>query len=157
MFKFFKKNENKEISTKEDYDIYLKKTTKKDIPYGFNNKYANQEYILDYEMQDNILPEYSEIVANVAENIQENVISATDAEDLGIKESTGLIVITKTEMASCLIETGFLSSTKERQKLVTDTYQDKIVEGICNGIKAYFEEIDSLENKDTSDLSSNIV
>ena len=43
MFKFFKKNENKEISTKEDYDIYLKKTTKKDIPYGFNNKYANQE------------------------------------------------------------------------------------------------------------------
>ena len=43
MFKFFKKNENKEISTKEDYDIYLKKTTKKDIPYGLNNKYANQE------------------------------------------------------------------------------------------------------------------
>ena len=43
MFKLFKKNENKEISTKEDYDIYLKKTTKKDIPYGFNNKYANQE------------------------------------------------------------------------------------------------------------------
>ena len=29
MFKFFKKNENKEISTKEDYDIYLKKNYKK--------------------------------------------------------------------------------------------------------------------------------
>ena len=41
MFKFFKKN--KEISTKEDYYIYLKKATKQDIPYGFNNKYANQE------------------------------------------------------------------------------------------------------------------
>ena len=43
MFKFFKNNRNKEISTKEDYDIYLKKVTKRDIPYGFNNNYANQE------------------------------------------------------------------------------------------------------------------
>ena len=92
----------------------------------------------------------------LAENIQENVISATDAEDLGIKESTGLIVTTKTEMASCLIETGFLSSTKERQKLVTDTYQDKIVEGIYNGIKAYFEEIEST-NDNTNTIAGNNV
>ena len=29
MFKFFKNNRNKEISTKEDYDIYLKKLLNK--------------------------------------------------------------------------------------------------------------------------------
>ena len=32
------------------------------------------EYILDYEITDNILPEYSEIVANVTKNIQENYL-----------------------------------------------------------------------------------
>lgn len=81
----------------------------------------------------------------LAQNIQDQVISATNAEDLGIKESTGLIVITKTEMASCLVETGFLSSTIEKQKLISDSYQDKIAQGIYNGINAYFEQIENAE------------
>ena len=41
MLNFLKKD--KEISSKEDYDMYLKKANKQDVPYGFNNKYANQE------------------------------------------------------------------------------------------------------------------
>ena len=82
----------------------------------------------------------------LAQNIQENIIKTTNANDLGIKESKGLIVTQKTEMPSCLVETGFLSSTKERQKLAQDDYQDKIVEGIYNGIKAYFEETENTED-----------
>lgn len=82
----------------------------------------------------------------LAQNIQENIIKTTNANDLGIKESKGLIVTQKTEMPSCLVETGFLSSTKERQKLAEDDYQDKIVEGIYNGIKAYFEETENTED-----------
>ena len=81
----------------------------------------------------------------LAQNIQENIIKTTNANDLGIKESKGLIVTQKTEMPSCLVETGFLSSTKERQKLAEDDYQDKIVEGIYNGIKSYFEETENTE------------
>lgn len=82
----------------------------------------------------------------LAQNIQENIMKTTNANDLGIKESKGLIVTQKTEMPSCLVETGFLSSTKERQKLAEDDYQDKIVEGIYNGIKAYFEETENTED-----------
>ena len=41
MLNFLKKD--KEISSKEDYDMYLKKANKQDVPYGFNNKHANQE------------------------------------------------------------------------------------------------------------------
>ena len=82
----------------------------------------------------------------LAQNIQENIIKTTNANDLGIKESKGLIVTQKTEMPSCLVETGFLSSTKERQKLANDEYQDKIVEGIYNGIKSYFEETENTED-----------
>lgn len=76
----------------------------------------------------------------LAQTIQTNIVKATQAKNLGIKESTGLIVIKDTKMPSCLVETGFLSSSEERKKLKTPSYQDKIVEGIYNGIKAYFEE-----------------
>lgn len=102
-------------------------------------------------------PEKDSVSKILAQNIQENVIKETNAENLGIKESTGLIVTKNTEMASCLVETGFLSSTMERQKLVSDLYQDKIVQGIFSGIKSYFDEIDSLEEDDSTILPRNNV
>ena len=102
-------------------------------------------------------PEKDSVSKILAHNIQDNVIKETNAEDLGIKESTGLIVTKNTEMASCLVETGFLSSSVERQKLVSDLYQDKIVQGIFNGIKAYFDEIDSLKEDESTILPSNNV
>ena len=102
-------------------------------------------------------PEKDSVSKILAQNIQDNVIKETNAEDLGIKESTGLIVTKNTEMASCLVETGFLSSSVERQKLVSDLYQDKIVQGIFNGIEAYFDEIDSLKEDESTILPSNNV
>lgn len=102
-------------------------------------------------------PEKDNVSKILAQNIQDNVIKETNAEDLGIKESTGLIVTKNTEMASCLVETGFLSSSVERQKLVSDLYQDKIVQGIFNGIEAYFDEIDSLKEDESTILPSNNV
>ena len=82
----------------------------------------------------------------LAEHIQNNIINSTNANNLGTKESKGLIVIKNTQMPSCLVETGFLSSTEEREKLTQDDYQNKIVEGIYNGIKSYFN--DTEENDD---------
>lgn len=78
----------------------------------------------------------------LAQIIQDNVTQTTGAESLGIKESENLVVTKYTNMPSCLVETGFMSSTEERKKLISSNYQDKIVEGIYNGIKAYFENIE---------------
>lgn len=83
----------------------------------------------------------------LAKHIQENIINSTNANDLGTKESKGLIVIKNTQMPSCLVETGFLSSKEERSKLIDENYQEKIAEGIYNGIKSYFNYTE--ENKDT--------
>lgn len=75
----------------------------------------------------------------LAQMIQEGVVQSTEAKNLGIKESKELAVTKNTNMPSCLVETGFLSSTEERKKLISSSYQDKIVEGIYNGIKSYFD------------------
>ncbi len=79
----------------------------------------------------------------LAQTIQENIIKTTNANNLGIKDSKKLIVIRDTKMPSCLVETGFLSSDLERSNLINSSYQDKIVEGIYNGIKEYFENEDN--------------
>ena len=47
----------------------------------------------------------------------------------------------------------FLSSTEEREKLTDEEYQNKIVEGIYNGIKEYFEQT---ENADTNINGNNV-
>lgn len=90
-----------------------------------------------------------------AECIQKNVIGETKGTDLGIKESTGLIVIKNTNMPSCLIETGFLSNKTERNNLVSDIYQQKIADGIYNGIKEYLNE-NSKKNQEENNLNNNI-
>ena len=76
----------------------------------------------------------------LAQNIQDNIIETTNANNIGIKDSKGLIVIKNTQMPSCLIETGFLSNKRERENLQNDNYQNKIVEGIYNGIKDFFQQ-----------------
>jgi N-acetylmuramoyl-L-alanine amidase len=39
-----------------------------------------------------------------------------------------------------LIEIGFISNKKEAEELKKNSYQRKIAQGICAGIKVYFKE-----------------
>lgn len=96
-------------------------------------------------------PEKDDCSNLLADTIQEEIIKETGATNLGLKESTELIVTKNTQMASCLVEAGFLSSTNERQKLLTTSYQNKIAIGIYNGIVSYFNKLDMpYENIDSN-------
>lgn len=44
------------------------------------------------------------------------------------------------EAPAIILECGFISNYNEEQQLKTDEYQDKIVEGIVNGVNKYFSE-----------------
>lgn len=43
-------------------------------------------------------------------------------------------------MPSILVELGFITNPVEEEKLNTPSYQDKLAEGIVNGIDRYFYE-----------------
>ena len=135
-------NERARIANREDADLFVSihqnALEDDDVTSGIETWYNPEK-----DTESKIL----------AQNIQESIIASTGANDLGIKESDGLIVTKKTEMPSCLVETGFLSSTKEREKLTDEEYQNKIVEGIYNGIKAYLEQT---ENADTNINGNNV-
>lgn len=73
----------------------------------------------------------------LGEQIQQNMIAATGAEDRGVTTNVYLYVVNKAEMPACLLETGYLTVAKERALLISDAYQDKLAASIAEGIIAY--------------------
>ena len=63
---------------------------------------------------------------------------STGAEERELHGDADFHVTSSTQMPSCLIETGFLSNREERDNLKDAQYQEKIAEGIAQGIDLYF-------------------
>lgn len=74
----------------------------------------------------------------LAQLVHQDMVLYTKGYDRGIREEDELKVIRETKMASCLVETGFLSNMEERLQLTDVVYQSKIVEGLASGIDLYF-------------------
>lgn len=70
----------------------------------------------------------------LAEAIQAGLINETGAKDRGARGDSNLYVVRKNTIPSCLVEAGFLTSDTERPLLLSDEYQQKIAEGIAEGI-----------------------
>jgi N-acetylmuramoyl-L-alanine amidase len=62
-------------------------------------------------------------------------------KSLGVKQAPFYVLI-GAEMPSILIETGFITNSTERKKLISDTYHEIMSEGISRGIDAYIKSID---------------
>ena len=60
------------------------------------------------------------------------------AEARELREDAEFTVTGQTFVPSCLIETGFLSNPRERERLTDPQYQEKLAEGIAKGIDLYF-------------------
>lgn len=75
----------------------------------------------------------------LAKFIQNNIIENTGAKDRGVKKSN--FMVTKfTKMPAVLIECGFLTNENEKDKILTQMYQDKIAQGIVDGLVKYIEQ-----------------
>lgn len=75
----------------------------------------------------------------LAQLIHQQVVQNTDVEARELRGDADFHVTGETAMPACLIETGFLSNAAERENLVKAEYQEKIAEGIAQGIRLYFE------------------
>lgn len=74
----------------------------------------------------------------LAQYIQENIVAQTGARDREVK-TADYVVIVNTEMPAVLVETGFLSNPDERLLLQQEDYQEKLAQGIAEGIIGYLE------------------
>lgn len=74
----------------------------------------------------------------LSELIHGSAIQNTGAKARSVFEWEELYVIREAAMPACLIEAGFLTNSAERSRLKTSDYQEKIAEGIADGIDRYF-------------------
>ncbi len=74
----------------------------------------------------------------LAQLIHGEAVKRTGARERQLRGDAGFVVTGWTKMPACLIETGFLSSPEEAEKLSQPEYQEKLAEGIARGIDAFF-------------------
>lgn len=74
----------------------------------------------------------------LAQIVMDSIINGTGAKDRGIIEREDLIVLNQSKMPAILIENGFLSNENEEKLLLTDDYQNKLVDSIIDGLEEYF-------------------
>ena len=74
----------------------------------------------------------------LAQLIHRETLGCSGARERGLIDSAELYVVSKTLMPACLIETGFLSNPQECADLSASAYQERIAEGIAEGIYQYF-------------------
>ena len=73
----------------------------------------------------------------LAQNVLSHMIALTGAESRGVKHGN-LHVIRETKMPAILVEGGFITNPKERNKLKENEYLDQIALGIAEGVDKYF-------------------
>lgn len=74
--------------------------------------------------------------------IQEALIHETGAKNRGIRSDNGLVVTRETIMPAVLVETAFISNDDELDLIMSDDYQNKVVNGIAAGIENFLNELD---------------
>lgn len=94
-----------------------------------------------YYSEQNNGDEYGITSSEMADIILKSTVKSTGAKSRGVK-SGNLLVTRKSEMPANLIEIGFMNNPRELEKLITDSYQEKLAEGIVNGMMTAYGKID---------------
>lgn len=71
--------------------------------------------------------------------VQHSVVKATGAADRGLSLRGDIAGFNWAKMPSILVECGFLSNSVEDRLLASPHYQDKLAQGIAEGVLAYLE------------------
>ena len=76
-----------------------------------------------------------------AADIMQNALLACNSENTRqAKANDTYYLLKRTEVPTIIVECGFLSNWEEAELLITEEYQDKIAEAICQGILDYLEK-----------------
>lgn len=74
----------------------------------------------------------------LARLVHQETLKSTGARERELWDIADLCVTNRTLMPACLIETGFLTNSGECRLLSSAEYQEKVAEGIVEGIDLYF-------------------
>ncbi|MEM4992888.1 LysM peptidoglycan-binding domain-containing protein [Priestia sp. SB1] len=90
-----------------------------------------------YDGSMNKQPSNSKVLAQTVHSYFQPQMGSTDR---GVHDSS-LYVLRKNTVPATLIEIGFISDYRDLNKMINDTYQNSISNGIAKGINAYFAKV----------------
>lgn len=73
----------------------------------------------------------------LAADLHSPLLAETGARDAGLLQAT-FAVLRETAKPAVLLELGYMDNPEENQRIRSDQYQDKLVEGIIKGIQKYY-------------------
>lgn len=73
----------------------------------------------------------------LASDLHSSLLAETGARDAGLLQAT-FAVLRETAKPAVLLELGYMDNPEENQRIRSDQYQDKLVEGIIKGIQKYY-------------------
>ena len=79
----------------------------------------------------------SESQSRYQKAIVNNICNVTGSRNRGVSIVDNMTGLNWSKVPVTIVEMGFLSNPQEDQLLASDDYQNKIVQGIVNGIGAY--------------------
>jgi N-acetylmuramoyl-L-alanine amidase len=135
-----KSAENLEVAKLENAAI-LQEENYKDMYEGFDPN-QDEDYIT-LTMFQNAFLEQSTIFAD---KVQDQFRERVKLTDRGVKQA-GFLVLYKIAMPGVLIETGFLSNSKDEAFLASEDGQVYIASAIYRAFKEYKEEVERSDNK----------
>ena len=84
--------------------------------------------------------EHSAEGKEIAQYLQEHMIQGLDKTNhRQAKANDSYYLLRKTKNPTVIVECGFLSNWEEAELLVTEKYQNKVAQAICDGIMEYLE------------------
>ena len=92
-----------------------------------------------YPSDQHINKEIAKVSKNISSIIQREYIKSTGLADRGTVEKNDLVGFNFTTVPCVLLELGFMTNPEEDRKMSNDEFQNKMVDGITNGMIAYYE------------------
>ena len=108
--------------------------------YGIETYYYKHEqgYEPEINKDNHNSPERIEKSRKLANKIQQNLLYKTGAYDRGVRRAS-FAVLRETSIPSILVELGFIDNQEEVNKIKTNEYQEKLADGIVDGIVEYYK------------------
>ena len=129
---------NMDIAMKENAVIYLEDDYKENYE-GFDPNSA-ESYII-FSLTQNTHLDQS---LHIAQEVEQQFATRANRKSRGVKQAP-FYVISRANMPSILIETGFLTNPKEEDFLHSDEGQDYLASAIFRAFRSYKENIEALD------------
>lgn len=107
---------------------------------GVNNSSTNGVSVLTSSSKNKHTQKVQKSSDKFSRYILSEFVKATGAKNRGVSYRDDLTGTNWSTVTNTLIELGFMSNPEEDRKMATSEYQNKMVNGIVNGIEKYYNE-----------------